>query len=158
MDAKQSCLSKTSLKDVFVIKSDGEVLSTPVNKAVGNINLSTSVNVNVPNDVANSKNDFFVELTASLVGANDGSSSASDKKDLPPVFTMKSTLVGVFSVHKGLEISIEDIGENAGIFAVQLYPVLRQHITHVLLDMNISAMDAPWDIGLGQLGKPIELE
>ena len=155
MDARQDCLSKTALKTVFISKCEGKVLITPTGEIGANINIGTTVSINVPNDIANSENDFTVDLSIELIGTSNEKSSSDEKET---AFTMKSTLVGVFSVIKGEELTLKEIGNNVGLFSVQLFPVMRQHLSHALLDMNISAMSAPWDIGLGKLGKLAKVE
>jgi len=148
LDAKQNCLSKTTLKTVFVSKCEAEILIPPDGAKDANINVGTTVSIDVPDDVATPEKDF----TVSIIIEVKGTVNEDDDLDEEIVFTVNSTLVGVFSVKSG-EMHIEDIKKCAGMFSVQLFPVLRQHLVHTLLDMSVSSTQAPWDIGLGALSE-----
>lgn len=141
MDNKRECFFAT-LDSVSLKSSKFENLS-PVEGEI-NINFSGELDLtlNDKKKILNKNETFEVSLKGIIKGILD-----SDKEKV--IFEGDCTFIGKFKVISDKGLATKKIKESFGFYGLQIYPLVREHVTENLVKMNVNSNDMPWDIGIG---------
>lgn len=145
MAAKKSCLDCAALKSITLNESQCKLFKEAGSKDVpAAITFSSEANVQI--EKMDREHSFEVRLKMNLDGFPSDMKKGGEK-----LFELSSTMTAAFSIIDEAEMNDEELGDNPAPFALQIYPLMRQHLVDTLGKMGINGSASPWDIGLGKL-------